>query len=238
MSEPFYKLWVYLAAGPLVWLTATLIAYQIGRYLQARTRGNPAANPVLIAVILLVLLLARTDVPYAQYFAGAQFVHFLLGTATVALGLPLWREAAMLRRHIGPLLLSIAGGSVTAAGTAVVVAWALGASRATLLSLAPKSVTTPIAMGITEKLGGIPSLTAVLVILTGVLGAIIATWVLDTAGIRDWRARGLAAGTVAHGIGTARAYQVNPTAGAYAGLAMGVNGLLTAIVLPYAARWL
>jgi predicted murein hydrolase (TIGR00659 family) len=238
MSEPFYKLWVYLSAGPLVWLTATLVAYQIGRFLQVRSRGNPAVNPVLIAVILLVLLLAGVNVPYAQYFAGAQFVHFLLGTATVAPGLPLWREAAMLRRHVWPLLLSVAGGSMTAIVTAVAVAWALGASRTTLLSLAPKSVTTPIAMGVSEKIGGIPSLTAVLVIVTGVVGAIVATWVLNAAGIKDWRARGLAVGTVAHGIGTARAFQVNPTAGAYAGIGIGVNGLLTAIVLPYAARWI
>lgn len=238
MSEPFYKLWVYLATGPLVWLTATLVAYQLGRFLQTRSGSNPAVNPVLVAVIVLVLLLAATDVPYAQYFAGAQFVHFLLGTATVALGLPLWREWRVLRRHMGPLLLSIAGGSVTSVATAVAVAWALGASHTTMLSLAPKSVTTPIAMGIAEKIGGIPSLTAVLVILTGVVGAIVATWVLNLAGIRDWRARGLAVGTVAHGIGTARAFQVNPTAGAYAGLAVGVNGLLTAIVLPYVARWM
>jgi predicted murein hydrolase (TIGR00659 family) len=237
MTEPLRELWVYLATEPLIWLTATLAAYQAGRRLQARRRGSPAGHPGRVAVLILVAIITLTGVPYAEYFAGAQFVHFLLGTATVALALPLWREAASLRRHAGPILLAILGGSVTAGGSAVLIAWLLGARKETLLSLAPKSVTAPIAMGVTESIGGIPSLTAVLVILTGAIGAIFATWILNLIGITDRRARGLAVGTVAHGIGTARAFQIHPVTGAYAGLAMGVNGLLTAVVLPLLARW-
>ncbi|MDX1710574.1 MAG: LrgB family protein, partial [Rhodovibrionaceae bacterium] len=134
------------------------------------------------------------------------------------------------------LSLALLVGTVTAAGTAVGTAWLLGASEATLKSLAPKSVTTPIAMGVTEEIGGLPSLTAVLVILTGILGAVLATWTLNALRIRDWRARGFAIGVAAHGIGTARAFQVNEVAGAFSSLAMGLNGLATAILLPLLIR--
>ena len=177
-------------------------------------------------------------IPYQTYFAGAQFVHFLLGTATVGLALPLWREGARLARRAVPLMTALVCGSATAVASALGLAWGLGASRETLLSLAPKSVTAPIAMGVSEQIGGLPSLTAVLVILTGAIGAIFATLVLDLIGVRNWRARGLAVGTAAHGIGVARAFQVHPVAGAYAGLAMGLNGLITALALPFLAYWL
>jgi len=231
-------LWVYLATEPLVWLTATLVAYRVGVSLQARAAGTPLLNPVLIAVILLVALLAVSDSAYQTYFAGAQFVHFLLGTATVGLALPLWREGRRLARQAVPLLAAIVCGSATAVGSALTIAWALGASRETLLSLAPKSVTAPIAMGVSEQIGGLPSLTAVLVILTGAIGAVFGTLTLNMIGVRNWRSRGLAVGTAAHGIGVARAFQVHPVAGAYAGLAMGLNALITALLLPLLGRWI
>jgi predicted murein hydrolase (TIGR00659 family) len=232
MSDELVKLWVYLAADPLLWLTLTLVAYQGGLWLHRRYGGNPLLNPVLIAVLLLVGVVLGTGVQYRDYFAGAQFVHFLLGPATVALAVPLFRQLASVRRALPALLGALVAGSLTAAGSAVLIGWALGADRQTLLSLAPKSATTPIAMGVAEQIGGLPSLTAVLVILTGIVGAVIATATLNLIGVKDWRARGFAVGTVAHGIGTARAFQVHPIAGAYAGLAMGFNGLLTAVVLP------
>jgi len=134
-------------------------------------------------------------------------------------------------------MVSVIAGSATAAASAVAIARALGASRETLLSLAPKSVTTPIAMGIAEQIGGLPSLTAVLVILTGMTGAMLGTWTLNLLRIGDWRARGLAVGVAAHGIGTARAILVHPVAGAFAGLAMGLNGVATALLLPLLAAW-
>lgn len=232
------ELWVYLATEPLLWLTATLVAYQLGLFAQKRAAGSPLLNPVLIAIILLMALLALSGISYQTYFAGAQFVHFLLGTATVGLALPLWREGARLARRAVPLMTALLCGSTTAVASALGLAWALGASRETLLSLAPKSVTAPIAMGVSEQIGGLPSLTAALVLLTGAIGAIFATVTLDLIGVRNWRARGLAVGTAAHGIGVARAFQVNPVAGAYAGLAMGLNGLITALALPLLARFI
>ena len=231
MSD-FAEVWVYLSASPLLFLTLTLAAFQAGSWIYQRSGHKPFLNPVMTAVILLVAILTLTETPYPAYFEGAQFVHFLLGPATVALAIPLYRQFERVRRSALALVVSLISGSLTAIGTAVGLGWLLGASRETLLSLAPKSVTAPVAMGITEQLGGLPSLTAVLVILTGILGAVIGPTVLNLLRISDWRARGLALGTASHGIGTARALQVNELAGAFSGLAMGLNALATAILLP------
>lgn len=235
MTGQLHEIWVYLAASPLLGLTITLVAYQAGYWLYERSNHNPLVNPVLIAVVALVALLKLTGVEYLTYFEGAQFVHFLLGPATVALAVPLFQQLRQLRRSVLAVGVAVAAGSLTAAISAVGIGWLLGASRETLLSLAPKSVTTPIAMGIAEKIGGLPSLTAVLVILTGMTGAMLATYTLNLFRITDWRARGLAIGVASHGIGTARAILVHPLAGAFAGLAMGLNGIATALLLPLLA---
>ncbi len=225
-------IWVYLSATPLLWLTITLIAYQAAYWVYARADFNPLLNPVLIAIVVLVVALKATGTAYPTYFEGAQFVHFLLGPATVALAVPLYSQFDKLRRLAMPLAGALVAGSATAIVSVLAIGWALGASDTTLLSLVPKSVTAPIAMGITEKLGGIPSLTAVLVILTGISGAVMAKFVLDALRIKDFSVRGFAVGVAAHGIGTARAFQVSEEAGAFAGLGMGLNGVLTAVLVP------
>lgn len=224
------KIWVYLAETPLLWLTVTLLAYVTGDAVSARLGRHPLANPVVIAAALLITLLTVTDTEYAEYFEGAQFVHFLLGPATVALAVPLWRNRAAVRRNLVPMLAALLAGSLTAISTAVIIAWMLGAPREILASLAAKSTTAPIAMALTESLGGIPALAAVLVVLTGIFGAIIVTPLMNLLRIRDYAARGFAAGIASHGIGTARAFQVSEEAGTFAGIAMGLNGALTAIV--------
>ncbi len=224
--------WVYLSASPLLHLTLTLAAFQAASWVYQKGGMNPLLNPVLLAVVAIVAALLVTGTGYGAYFDGAQFVHFLLGPATVALAIPLYRQFDRVRRDAFALLASIIAGSLTAAASAVGIGWLLGASADSLISLAPKSVTAPVAMGIAEQLGGLPSLTAVLVILTGILGAMIGPGLLTLMGVRDWAARGLAIGTASHGIGTARALQVNELAGAFSGLAMGLNALATAILLP------
>ncbi len=230
----FAEIWSYLAESPLLWLTATLAAYTAGDA-AARAAGRaPLVNPVLIAVILLAGLLWITDTGYAVYFEGAQFVHFLLGPATVALAVPLYDNLAQLRRVWLPVLAAVLVGSLTAIATALGIALALGVSRETLIALAPKSTTAPVAIGIADTLGGSPTLTAVLVLITGLIGAVVATPLLNSLGVRDWRARGLSVGVAAHGLGTARALQVNPQAGAFAGLGMGLNAVLTALLAPLA----
>lgn len=238
MTPGISQVWVYLSASPLLWLTATLIAYQLAFALYARSKFHPLVNPVAIAVALLVLVLAGTRTEYTTYFEGAQFVHFLLGPATVGLAIPLYQQVAKLRRNWFALLASALVGSACAIATAMGVAWALGASPATILSLAPKAVTTPIAMGVAEKIGGLPSLTAVLVILTGILGAVCARWIFNAMKIDDHGIRGFALGVTSHGIGTARAFQVSEEMGAFSGLAMGLSAVLTGLLLPFALKLL
>lgn len=232
MSPRIADIWVYLSASPLLGLTLTLVAYQTAFWVYQRAGFHPLLNPVALAIIALVAALKLTGTPYQTYFDGAQFVHFLLGPATVALAVPLYLQFERLRRLALPLAGALLAGSVTAIVSAVGIAWLLDAQDSTLLSLAPKSVTAPIAMGIAEKIGGIPSLTAVLVILTGVSGAMMAKYVLDVLRVRDHGVRGFAVGVASHGIGTARAFQVSEQAGAFAGLGMGLNGLLTALLMP------
>ncbi|MEB0137946.1 MULTISPECIES: LrgB family protein [unclassified Undibacterium] len=236
MSNRLAEVWVYLAASPLLGLTATLLAYQFAYALYTRAKFSPLANPVAISVALLVIVLLATGVSYQTYFAGAQFVHFLLGPATVALALPLYQQLDKLRRQWRAFLAGALLGSASAIVSAMLIAKALGASQVTVLSLAAKSVTMAIAMGITEKIGGLPSLTAALVMLTGILGAMMAASILDRLHIRDASVRGFALGVAAHGIGTARAFQISDEMGAFAGLAMGLSGLLTALVLPVLLR--
>lgn len=236
MTGQAQALWIALAASPLLFLTVTLLAHQAGMALFRVSGGNPLVNPVLIAMGLIIGLLLATGTPYRTYFDGAQFVHFLLGPATVALAIPLYRQIQHVRRSLLGILVAVLVGSLTAIASAVGIAWALGATEGTLLSLAPKSATAPVAMAIAEQVGGLPTLTAPVVILTGITGAMTATTLLRLLRIKDWRAGGLAIGLASHGIGTARAFQVNEVAGAFSGLAMGLNALATAILVPLLYR--
>ena len=230
---PVRDIWVYLAASPLLWLTLTLLAYLFAFALYRRSAFNPLVNPVAIAVTLLVSVLLATGTPYASYFDGAQFVHFLLGPATVALAVPLFEQADMLRRAWFALGVGLLVGITVAALSAVLIARLLGASPATLASLIPKSVTTPVAMGVAEKIGGIPSLTAVIVVLTGITGAALARSVLNLLRVKSHATRGFALGLAAHGQGVARAFLVSEEMGAFAGLAMGLTALATAVLAPW-----
>jgi predicted murein hydrolase (TIGR00659 family) len=236
MSNSFVELWVYLSATPLFGLTLTLSVYLLALQLYQRSGHAPWANPVLWTVMTLAGLLMLSGTPYPSYFSGAQFIHFLLGPAVVALGWPLWQRRAELRQRLGVVLVAALAGGTAAAGSAVLIGWALGLPPELLRSLAPKSVTAPVAMGIAEQLGGIPALAAVLAVLTGLTGALLGKYLFDLLGISLPQARGFALGTASHGIGAARALQVHPDAGAYAGLALSLQVLLAALLMPLAAR--
>lgn len=225
-------IWVYLAQEPLAALTATLLAWLGALRLQRALGRHALANPVLFAVLILAGGLLASGIDYRSYFEGAQFVHFLLGPATVALAVPLYRQWGAVRRSAGIAVLSVVTGGLFAAAVGVAIALLLDAAPEVVASLAPRSVTTPVAMGIVERIGGLPSLTAALVICSGITGAALGPLVLDLVRVRDMRARGLAIGTAAHGIGTARALSVSAAAGAFSGLAMGLNALATALALP------
>ena len=229
-------IWAYLTQGPLLWLTATLAAYALGEAAFRASGRLSWANPVLIAVILLGLLLTATGTPYGTYFEGAQFVHFLLGPATVALAVPLYMQWKHLRRMALPLLVALLAGSAAAAFSAMGIASWLGASPETVRSLAPKSVTTPIAMAVAEQIGGLPSLTAVLVVITGITGTLCFPAFFRLLKIRNPAAQGFAAGLSAHGLGTARAFLISEEVGAFAALGMGLNGIVTAVFLPLLLR--
>lgn len=238
----FVELWVYLSTTPLFGLTATLVVYVLTHALYVRLQQAPWANPVLWTVIAIAGGLLATGIPYPTYFSGAQFIHFLLGPAVVALAWPLWQRREELRRRWAPLLLAALIGGAASAGSALALGWAFGLPADVLLSLASKSVTAPVAMGIAEKIGGIPALAAVFAVLTGIIGALSGKYLFDLLRISTtpagWMARGFALGTTSHGLGAARALQVNADAGAYAGLALGLQVVLASLLIPLLFRWL
>lgn len=232
-----FEVWVYLAEQPLLWLTVTVISYVLAHALFRYAGEFALLNPVLVAVTLLVALLLLTETTYSQYFAGAQFVHFLLGPATVALAVPLYAQAHQLRRLWLPLGIALTAGALTAIVSAFLLGVGLGLEHEMVMSLLSKSATTPVAMGVAERVGGIPPLTAVFVILTGITGAIAGLPLLKLIGERDAGTKGFAMGVASHGIATATAFQHSDRAGAYAGLGMGLNAALTAILVP-ALLWI
>jgi predicted murein hydrolase (TIGR00659 family) len=238
MSANPFALWVYLSQTPLLWLTVTLLVYAGTDAVSLATHRHPLANPVLHAMWIIGLFLVLTGTSYTTYFGGAQFVHFLLGPATVALAVPLYENRTRVMASILPMLAALVVGSVTAIVSVVWLAEAFGLPRTMVLSLAPKSVTAGVAMGVSESLGADPSLTAVAVVLTGIMGAIIVTPLMNRMGIADFRARGFAVGLASHGIGTARAFQVDAVAGVFAGIAMSLNALVTSLLVPLAATLL
>ncbi|WP_119255156.1 LrgB family protein [Shinella zoogloeoides] len=224
-------LWVYLATSPLLWLAGTLVVWLAANGIAGLSPGNPLLNPIMlsIAVIAIVLLVAGID--YGTYFEGAQFIHFLMGPATVALGIPLYEKLSLVKSNLVPLLAALFMGSLTAVGSTVFLSHLFGFTPAVVASLAPKSTTAAVAMAISSGLKGDPALTAAVVVLTGICGAIIVTPMMNAMRIRDYSARGFAVGLTSHGIGTARAYSVDPVAGLFSGIAMGLNAVLTSLLV-------
>ena len=234
MSEKhsIVEIWVYLSGSPLFALFITLAAYQIGLWVYKSTKQNPLANPVAIAIILVATVIQSIDMPYSSYFEGAQFIHFLLGSATVSLAIPIYRGLSSLKGRSIPLIFSLMTGGLVSIFSAVNIASLLGAGSNITGAMYPKSVTAPIAMGIAERIGVSPTLTAIFAVATGILGAILAPFVLNALGMKEWWQRGFAIGIGAHGIGTSRAFSIHPEAGTYASLAMGMNGVISAVAIP------
>jgi len=189
-------------------------------------------NPVLLSIASLIAILKMINLDYQTYFSGAKIISFFLGPSVVALGVPLYLQFEEIKKRGISIIISIIVGSIIGVFFAALTAKLLGASKAVVASIAPKSVTTPIAMGIAEKIGGIPSLTASIVIATGVLGAVIGPAFLKIIGIKNKIAIGLAIGSASHGIGTARAFEEGELEGASSSLAICLNGIATAIFTP------
>ena len=228
----YHEIWTFLSTSSLFWLALTLAAYAIAQRFYKFTNWNSLANPVAVAILIVILLITATGTSYKTYFDGAQFIHFLLGPPTVALAVPLYDLRVQLAKNWLPIVLGLFSGSIVAIVSAVLIAGALGASPETMISLAPKSVTTPIAMTVAEKMGGMPALAASFVVLTGVLGGVIAGPIFKLLKVDSAPARGFSLGLASHGIGTSRAFQISEEAGTYASLAIGLTGLVTALIAP------
>ncbi len=226
------EIWVYLTGTPLLSLILTLVAYQIGLMLYERADKNPLANPVAIAIIVVITTISLMNIPYATYFEGAQFIHFLLGSATVALAVPIYKGRRLLKGKGVSLSLALLAGGGVSIGSAVGLATLAGLPKELIVPFYAKSVTAPIAMGIAENIGASPTLTAVYAVSTGILGAIVARYVLDGLRMQQWWQRGFAIGIAAHGIGTSRAFSVHAEAGAFASIGMGLHGVIGAILIP------
>lgn len=235
---PISEIWVYLSGDPLFALVITLASYQLGYILYKKSNRNPFVSPVFISVILIAFITKMIDMDYDVYFEGAQFVHFLLGTATVALAVPIYRGFNNLKGKALPIALALTIGSTVSIASAVIIADIMGAGETIVGSMYAKSVTAPIGMGIAERIQVSPTLTAVFAVITGMLGASLAPFVLNLLKIKPWWMRGTAIGVGAHGLGITRAFSVNEEAGIYASMAMGLNGVLSAIVLPIVVNFL
>ena len=224
--------WTAVSTSPLLGVTLTLAAYQLARWLWRRAGNHPGVNPVLIAIVLVGVALWVMRIDYDTYMEGGSVIALLLGPATVALAWPLHLEMALVRRAAVPILVGVTVGSAVAIVVAVLSTRLLGGSEELALAMAPKSTTTPVAIALAETIGGIPALTAVLTILTGITGAVIGPRVLTLMRVRDKVVRGLAVGVASHGIGTAQMIQESRTEGAFSGLAMALTALATSVWLP------
>ncbi len=226
------EIWVYLTGSPLFSLILTLAAYQLGLIIYERFDKSPLANPVAIAIALVIATILALGMPYSEYFEGAQFIHFLLGTATVALAVPIYKGWHLLKGRFTPLGISLLAGGGVSIFSAVGLGLAFGLPSELIAPFYAKSVTAPIAMGVAETIGASPTLTAVYAVATGIIGAILARYVLDFLKIGQWWQRGFAIGVAAHGIGTSRAFSVSAEAGAFASIGMGLHGVIGAALIP------
>lgn len=222
----------WLRDSPLTWIFVTLLAYRAGVWVRARTHGHPLAQPVLVAAGVIIVLLLVLGIDYDTYMSGGALIHLVLGPATVALAVPLHRQAHHLREMALPLGIALPAGALVSIGSAILTVRVLGGSEALEHTIAPKSATTPVAIAVAEGIGGVPALVAAFTMLAGMLGAVFGPWLLDRMGVQDRRVRGLAMGASSHGVGTSRSLHDSLVEGAFAGLAMGLTALLTSILVP------
>ena len=231
-QQKLYYIWIYLQAEPLFWLTLTIGSYLIADFIYRKSNLFPLLNPVALSVLLVSLILISFNIQYERYFDGAKFIHFLLGPATVALAIPIYRKWDLIVSNSKAILISLILGSFFAIFITYVLSLQFKLQEELIFSLLPRSVTAPIAMGISEIIGGIPSLTAIITLITGVVGASLGVFVFDLMKLKKMEARGFSLGLASHGIGTARAMSRDKNAGVFAAVCMGLSGLITSIIVP------
>ena len=231
-QQKLYYIWIYLQAEPLFWLTLTIGSYLIADFIYRKSNLFPLLNPVAISVLLVSLILIVFNIQYERYFDGAKFIHFLLGPTTVALAIPIYRKWDLIVSNSKAIFVSLILGSFFAIFITYVLSLHFELQEELIFSLLPRSVTAPIAMGISEIIGGIPSLTAIITLITGVIGASLGVFVFDIMKLKKMEARGFSLGLASHGIGTARAMSRDKNAGVFAAVGMGLSGLITSIIVP------
>lgn len=231
-SKSIIEIWVYLSGSPLLALTLTLAAYQTGLWFYQKMNQNPLANPLILTIFIITTALHFIGMSYDKYFQGAQFIHFLLGSATVSLAIPIYKGINQLKDRMLPLLASLITGGLVSILTSVGICILMGCDKTITDAFYAKSVTAPIAMGIAERIGASPTLTAVFAVLTGITGSILVPLILNAMNFKIWWQRGFVVGIVSHGIGTSRAFSINNEAGTYSSLAMGLHGILGALTVP------
>ncbi len=236
IPRPFES-WTSFGLAALLWIAVTGAAYWLALRLSRRMKGNPVFVPVATTSLMVMAVLWLSHTPYSVYAPATRPLSWWVGPATVAIAIPLYGQLDRLKRIWRPLLIALFVGSVVAMASAIAIAWALGGSWQTLMSLMPKSATMPIAMPMSERFGGLPALAAVAVVITGVFGTVISHPLLRVLKVTDPAARGFAIGLTAHAIGMARELQVHPTSGSFAALAMGLNAIATGVLMPLALAW-
>ena len=226
-----------IMSNPIILLAITFGIYYVARQIQKWT-GWVVLNPILITIAALIALLQLTGISYETYEQGGQYIDFWLKPAIVALGVPLYQHLGQIRRQLLPILMSQLVGCLVGLVSVTLIASALGASHEVIVSLAPKSVTTPIAMEVCKAAGGIPSLTAAIVVIVGLFGAVFGFKILEVWHVRNPFSQGISMGTAAHAVGTSRAMEKGETYGAYSSLGLILNGVLTALLTPFVLKLL
>lgn len=222
----------WLSTSPLLWLTVTLCVWLASEQIAIAAGRHPLVNPLLISVIVIALLLKATGTSYATYFSGAQFIQFLIGPAVVAIAVPLFKNRSLVKQNVVPILSGLVVGCITAIVATVLLGRALHLPETITMSLAPKSATMGAAIAISKTIGGEPAMTATFTVTTSILGAVTLVSLMRVLRVNDMAAVGFAAGLSSHSVGTARAFQIDPIAGTFAGIALCLNAVLTALVLP------
>ncbi|WP_130808046.1 LrgB family protein [Senegalia massiliensis] len=216
---------------PYFGILISIVAFEIGLYIYKKTK-IPVLHPLLISITLIILVLSIFDIQLSSYEKGGDILSLFLGPVTVALAIPLYKQIELLKKHKMPILIGIFTGVLTSFISVVALTKIFNYDIKMIYSLIPKSITTPIGIEISQTIGGIPSITVMAIVITGIIGAIIAPLVCKIFKIDDKVARGIAIGTSSHAVGTAKAMEMGETEGAMSGLAMGISGLITALLIP------
>lgn len=222
----------YVSNTPLLWLILTLSAYKFGIIIYEKFNKHTLLQPIIVAYVLIIMVILFTGVSYEKYFKSVQIIHFFLGPATVALALPLYKNLKYIKSLFIPIVITLVVAGVFSIFIAILFLWLLDAQLPTILSMTTKSITAPIAIITSKQIGAIPSLAVGFVLITGITGALLGTIIFKIVKIKYDTSKGFALGLVSHGIGTARAIEINEKAAAFAALAMGLSGIFTAVFLP------